>query len=567
MNLRGLRIRRTRPAPARTASSEPKPTRGQQLREAGQIIAIFALMLTALIGLVGLAIDVTFAWREEMRVQRAADAASLAGVVYLPGNVSGGVTASLQEATKNGYSSGSGTTVSAHQDSNNIRQMDVSITAHSPTFFVRVFGINSFTITRASKAVFVLPVPMGSPDNYYGVSGNYLFKTSSSASSETTVTMTGPGSAGVTGRGFWGTMLTQGSTAANGDAYLPKVLNDNNTGSNPMRDTADYYDYSIYMPPGSSGGHVYLFDPLFCATDNQHGAGDYYLSGTAAVASYYKLYNTNNQPYNLAAHTLLGSSGSMFASNRYTDSNNGGPAVGGTTPGTLQTCTGSFPSTDPRSTHNNWWDLSAYIGGSGTLSGGTGGTTYRLRTTTDPGDSSQDAVSAYNNFAIYVKASGGTPQVSGLGAMEMFTPLPANKASTFYLAQIDAESGAGKTIEINLWDVGDTQGLPSSLQILQPTSSGWSAVSTMSWTATAVATQNAGPCPSGSGSTITTFSGSTKIYNGCWLTIQIVLPTTYSAPQNGWWKITYSMGAGTAKAADLTTWQVNIRGNPVHLIP
>ena len=153
--------------------------------------------------------------------------------------------------------------------------------------------------------------------------------------------------------------------------------------------------------------------------------------------------------------------------------------------------------------------------------------------------------------------------------MEMFTPLPANMSSTFYLAQIDAQSGAGKTVEIRLWDVGDTQGLPSSLQILQPCAGTncWSAVSNMTWTATAVATQNVGPCPSGNGNSITTFSGSTKMYNGCWLTIQIVVSPTYSAPQNGWWKITYSMGAGTAQAADLTTWQVDIRGNPVHLIP
>jgi len=56
------------------------------LKQAGQIVVIFALMLTALIGLVGIAIDTTYAWRESLRVQRAADAAALAGVVYMPGD-------------------------------------------------------------------------------------------------------------------------------------------------------------------------------------------------------------------------------------------------------------------------------------------------------------------------------------------------------------------------------------------------------------------------------------------------------------------------------------------------
>jgi hypothetical protein len=57
-------------------------------------------------------------------------------------------------------------------------------------------------------------------------------------------------------------------------------------------------------------------------------------------------------------------------------------------------------------------------------------------------------------------------------------------------------------------------------------------------------------------------------YNGCWLNIAIALPTTYNAPQSGWWKIQYTMGGSSStQATDLTTWQVNIRGNPVHLVP
>ena len=34
---------------------------------------------------------------------------------------------------------------------------------------MRVFGINSINATRTAKAEYVLPVPMGSPQNYYGV--------------------------------------------------------------------------------------------------------------------------------------------------------------------------------------------------------------------------------------------------------------------------------------------------------------------------------------------------------------------------------------------------------------
>jgi hypothetical protein len=157
--------------------------------------------------------------------------------------------------------------------------------------------------------------------------------------------------------------------------------------------------------------------------------------------------------------------------------------------------------------------------------------------------------------------------VYGIGSMQMFTPLPPSANATFYLAQIDQSSGAGKTIEIDLWDPGDTNGLTATMSVLEPTTSGWSTVTNMNWTATAVAAgatcstgQHGGPV-----SGIVTNNGS-SLFNGCWVAIQIVIPTTYTAPQDGWWKINYAMGGGSGQATDETTWQVSIRGNPVHLI-
>jgi hypothetical protein len=204
-----------------------------------------------------------------------------------------------------------------------------------------------------------------------------------------------------------------------------------------------------------------------------------------------------------------------------------------------------------------------------TLSGGASGTTYRIRTTTDPGGTTQDGSNGTNDFAIFVSATGGTPQVSGIGAMQMYSPLKQNTTSTFYLAQIDRPSGAGKTIEISLFDPGDTNNVTANMKVLQPTTSGWSAVN-MNWTAVRV-TSAGSNCTGGSGSQILTSSGGTSRYNGCWLTIDIALDIGYTAPQSGWWKIEYDMttcstGSTGCVATDETTWQVSIRGNPVHLI-
>ncbi len=39
------------------------------------------------------------------------------------------------------------------------------------SFFAQALGISSFGTQASSKAEYVLPVPMGSPDDYYGVFG------------------------------------------------------------------------------------------------------------------------------------------------------------------------------------------------------------------------------------------------------------------------------------------------------------------------------------------------------------------------------------------------------------
>ena len=77
------------------------------------------------------------------------------------------------EATKNGYTDGAaGVTVFPIQDSGNDRRLDVTISAPVDTFFMKIFGIQTIQAIRTSKADFILPVPMGSPEQWYGI-GNY----------------------------------------------------------------------------------------------------------------------------------------------------------------------------------------------------------------------------------------------------------------------------------------------------------------------------------------------------------------------------------------------------------
>ena len=136
----------------------------------GQILVIFAFLLTILIGFSAFVVDVAWIWANELRVQRAADAGALAGVVNLPGQVVSAKNDAWDETRKNGYRNGvDGVVVTPRQDPDNPRRMLVTVSAPVDTFFMGLFGYDQVTVTRTAKADFVLPVPMGSPLNYYGV--------------------------------------------------------------------------------------------------------------------------------------------------------------------------------------------------------------------------------------------------------------------------------------------------------------------------------------------------------------------------------------------------------------
>ena len=139
-------------------------------RGRGQILVLFAAILTILLGFSALVVDLSWVWVNQLRVQRAADAAALAGVVYLPGDVPLAYDAAHAESRKNGYRHGfDDSVVTPAYDSSNPRQLEVTVAARIDTFFIGLFGFHELTVQRSARAEYVLPVPMGSPQNYYGV--------------------------------------------------------------------------------------------------------------------------------------------------------------------------------------------------------------------------------------------------------------------------------------------------------------------------------------------------------------------------------------------------------------
>jgi len=520
----------------------------------GQTFVIVALMVVALLGFTGLVTDV--AWYEVnlIRIQRAADAAALAGVVYLPGNIATARSAAQQESSKNGFTdNGTTTIVTAVPEALNNRILKTSVTAPIRSWFARLFGVNQFTATRTARAEFVLPVPMGSPEDYYGI--NVVCRNTDTSPNCPRVPSAG-GAGTLVPLGFFGGVEARGTERQNGDAYStyyngrPTL----NAGFDP-----NGYQYIVDFGPGTVGGTVWLYDPMFCATGagtssgRRLGAGDNWFSnGSTGITTVYNLMDMNGTPYTLGDDTLMATSGALFANSDAVDKGplyKGDQNYGGGANGSGSADCQASPF------HNQWWRLAT----------GLGEGQYRLQVTTSSGSLTEDAINA---FGIQATAtSGPSARVYGQSRMEAFIVI--NNTSIFYLAQIEA-AHAGKTLEIKFFDPGDISDTVFKVRIPTAALPGY-VYPTFSYTATG---SSCGAPTSGSGVTQlrTSDASGCRYYNNQWVTISVPIPATYTAPVapgdppgagGGWWKIEYgTLGTGQ----DITTWEVNIRGNPVHLI-
>src|SRR2546428_1340140 len=318
-------------------------------------------MLTALFGFMGLVADIGWYELNMIRVQRAADAAALAGVVYLPGNAGGAVTAAQAEAAKNGFADGvGGVTVTAAPETLNESILNVTVTTPVRTFFARLFGVASFNARRNARSEFVLPVPMGSPVDYYGI--NVVCRNADTPPAcPQVVSATGVGN--LAPLGFFGGVEARGSERSSGDAYSSFY------NGKPTLNTAfdaNGYSYIADFPAGTVGGKVYLYDPMFCATGHgtstgrRLGVGDYWILGGTdgiGITTLDNLWGTNGPPYAPSDDTLIATSGSLFVSSSAADKGplykgDGNYGGAGYTGGSSADCQSS-------PYHNQWWQLAS----------------------------------------------------------------------------------------------------------------------------------------------------------------------------------------------------------------
>jgi hypothetical protein len=157
-------------APPSTAKARgDQPTTEARGDQGGFALVFFALAIVALLGIAALVVDVGYWYLEAAHMQRAADAAALGGVVYLPNSPGEAATVADELAQVNGFDKSLTVKVTAEQVPNNPDQLKVSITdLDIPTFFAKIFGLDAISETRSSVAQYDPPVPLGSPENSLG---------------------------------------------------------------------------------------------------------------------------------------------------------------------------------------------------------------------------------------------------------------------------------------------------------------------------------------------------------------------------------------------------------------
>ena len=481
--------------------------------EKGSALPLIASMFVVLLGISAFAIDMGWLYLNGARVQRAADAAALAGVVYLPGDLNGVDTFTLGASNANGYDIGNinGTPVPGggpddldwQQLADN--KLEVTVASEIPSFFMKIFGFDSFGITRTATAEYVKPVPIGSPDPCFGVGNTSLHSGDCSPS---------------TAQRFWAAISGPLTNKWNGDAHATRFWDDDGTWNQESTNTEyrpEGYYLAVDVPSGATQLNVAVYDAGFYnRADFDTETGDRTQDTGSGADMHFQMYRFDNTPLNPTDNPVI------------TSCNVG---------------TGAFNINSEASsgTYKNQWVTLCRINGSVTP----GIYVIRVWTTGDKGGTNQYSVRA-------TTTSAANARVYGINDISIFT----NQAgiSTLNVAEV-AQVHAGKTLELEFYDPGEDDA-NAFMTVKRPSGT----TATCNW----VARNEAGTIVrSGSGNCRIQTSNGSSFFNGLWVTAQVDIPNNYTCTTNCWWK----MEIENSQPHDRTTWEAKIIGNPVRLVP
>lgn len=490
--------------------------------ERGYVLAVSAIIMVPLLAISGMATDIGGWYAEGAKMQKAADAAALAGVVWLP-DLSKATAVANETAKQNGFDPAlSNITIVVGQLSN--QDLRVSITDTDAPIFFSKFFMSSMTIKRESVATYVLPVPLGSPRNFFGTGNLYTSDP----------------------EGMWGSINGWCAPKEQGDPFAVgwqgnwpssgQVCPGSTANSQYIANPGQQYEYLINVPAGRILPivvHLYSPAKTTSSPDNNDGSN---------MTTTFTLKSPDNTPFD--------------------DSDN--PTT---------SCTGTGQS-NPRSYGHNEVDNDATIflasGWSAfcTIPSSAVSGKYVLGVKTLQSETGSSGSNQYSVMASYsglgVACDSRTdvtcPTVVGRNWISVLATSSSSNAR-FFLAEIDPIH-AGKQMEITLFDPGEGG---NYIQILDPNGN----PVTFDYR---TADNAAGLSGTGTQLDVSGCSGWAQVganrssqcrYNERFVILTVDLPANYATAYSArWWKINYVFSSAVT---DRSTWAVRIIGDPVHI--
>jgi Flp pilus assembly protein TadG len=571
--------------------------------ERGFFMVWFALMFVTLLGFGGLALEFNRWENIGTRVQKAADAAALAGAVFLPDNLPQAVTTAKNTSMMNGFTNGTaGISVTAVKG-RLPNQLKVTISVPTKNPWGAVVGYANSTIVRSAVGEYQLPQNLGSPQNSYGNNAE------------------SPPAGGQPQ--FWGNIFGPASAKGKGDAYQSALCGggvDNcpSGGSNADYDSKGYF-YGIDVPVGATGAlNVQVFDPAYVMVGDNCTDGDAvaslnkaaalsaasipgysgavtpavrYASGSASAyctgdMSYFSDSSNNLNPWTTWTLRSPDASGWDPTNNpivcqaqfpgvfpeRTTDLPNSGTVSSDRLSDLLKQST-NYPGVTPAMRFNDFFRRWVTLCSVATPISGT----YFLQVQTNfkiDGTAAPNAGGA-NRYAIQVGLGTNYATSNGLrlyGNARMGIYANATGADTrFYLTRI-LPGEAGKVLVLQFFDTGDASSA-GDISVLPPPDSNVASGTFASCKYTAPPGNSTGPPW---GTLVTTASGckvtgvsSGGGWDGQWITYEIPIPSSYDCDDTiatgCWTRLKFTYPAGTT-VNDTTSWVAYVLGEPVRLI-
>jgi hypothetical protein len=242
--------------------------------QAGQAVVLIGLMIIVLFGAIGLAIDGGVAYYYNAAAERAAAAGALSGVIFMPAQLtpaSALPAASGNDATDRAVLAAkrNGFDMTAPNTNNNVvtvaavpgydNKLDVTVSRTVKTFFMQIFGINQFTVSRTAEATYLPPLKLGQPGGSVGSSVSQLGNTAQCTA--------------VPPECFY-FLRTEGwiTPRSQGDGYTPAPGGSSDfhaVSANALTDSADPslpfnggYNYMITVPNGSTA-QIQVYNAAF----------------------------------------------------------------------------------------------------------------------------------------------------------------------------------------------------------------------------------------------------------------------------------------------------------------